>query len=66
MKDLASFSIRSIDHAVEYVNGSVHTNTMENQAFRYNNRRGMDDSERYDLAVRQIVGNAFVTPTQVN
>lgn len=72
-----------IDHAVEYVNGQVHTNTMENfwsllkrglhgtyisvepyhlfryideQAFRYNNRRNMDDSDRFDLAVRQIVG----------
>jgi transposase-like protein len=72
-----------IDHAVEYVNGNVHTNTMENfwsllkrglggtyisvepfhlfryldeQAFRYNNRKDMNDSDRFDLAVRQIVG----------
>jgi transposase-like protein len=72
-----------INHAVEYVNGNVHTNTMENfwsllkrglhgtyisvepfhlfryvdeQAFRYNNRKDMDDSDRFDLAVRQIVG----------
>jgi transposase-like protein len=77
-----------IDHAVEYVNGNVHTNTMENfwsllkrglggtyvsvepfhlfryldeQAFRYNNRKDINgepltDSDRFDLAVRQIVG----------
>ncbi|MBM3811126.1 MAG: transposase, partial [Acidimicrobiia bacterium] len=72
-----------IDHAVEYVNGNVHTNTMENfwsllkrglhgtyisvepfhlfryvdeQAFRYNNRREMDDADRFSLAVTQIVG----------
>ncbi len=72
-----------INHAVEYVNGNVHTNGMENfwsllkrglhgtyisvepfhlfryvdeQTFRFNNRTGMTDSDRFDLAVRQIVG----------
>src|ERR1700735_4328672 len=72
-----------INHAVEYVNGNVHTNTMENfwsllkrglhgtyisvepfhlfryideQAFRYNNRKDMTDADRFDLAIRQIVG----------
>jgi len=72
-----------IDHAVEYVNGSIHTNGLENfwsllkrgmggtyvsvepfhlfryldeQTFRYNNRKNMNDSDRFDLAVRQIVG----------
>jgi transposase-like protein len=72
-----------INHAVEYVNGNVHTNTMENfwsllkrglhgtyisvepyhlfryideQAFRYNNRRNMNDAERFSLAVSQITG----------
>ncbi len=72
-----------INHAVEYVNGNVHTNSMENfwsllkrglhgtyisvepfhlfryideQAFRFNNRKDMTDSDRFDLAVRQIVG----------
>jgi transposase-like protein len=72
-----------IDHAVEYVNGRVHTNTLENfwslvkrglhgtyvsvepfhlfryldeQMFRYNNRKNLDDAGRFDLAVRQIVG----------
>lgn len=72
-----------VDHAVEYVNGHVHTNGMENywsllkrglngtyvsvepfhlfryldeQAFRYNNRKGMNDGERFVLAVSQVVG----------
>jgi hypothetical protein len=72
-----------INHAVEYVNGNVHTNTMENfwsllkrglhgtyvsvepfhlfryldeQAFRYNNRKDMNDADRFDLAIRQVVG----------
>ncbi len=72
-----------IDHAIEYVRGNVHTNTMENfwsllkrglhgtyvsvepfhlfryldeQAFRYNNRRDMTDADRFSLAVSQIVG----------
>ena len=74
----------AIDHAVEYVNGNVHTNTMENfwsllkrglhgdyisveayrlfryideQAFRYNTRKGLGDSQRFALAVSQITGN---------
>lgn len=29
---------------------------LDEQAFRYNNRKEMDDSGRFDLAVRQIVG----------
>jgi len=72
-----------IDHAVEYADGAVHTNTMENfwsllkrgisgtyisiepfhlfryldeQAFRYNNRKDMTDSDRFVLAASQIVG----------
>jgi transposase-like protein len=72
-----------INHAVEYVSGNVHTNTIENfwsllkrglhgtyvsvepfhlfryideQAFRYNNRKGRDDLGRFKLAVSQIVG----------
>jgi transposase-like protein len=71
-----------IDHAVQYVDGNVHTNAMENfwsllkrglhgtyisvepfhlfryldeQVCRYNHRK-MTDAERFDLAVRQIVG----------
>ena len=72
-----------INHAVEYVNGKVHTNGMENfwsllkrslhgtyvsvepfhlfryideQAFRYNNRKDMNDADRFSLAVSQIIG----------
>ncbi len=29
---------------------------IDEQAFRFNNRKGMNDSDRFDLAVRQIVG----------
>lgn len=80
---LNEFEHQVIDHAVQYVDGKVHTNGLENfwsllkrglngtyvsvepfhlfryldeQAFRYNNRRDMNDAERFDLAVRQIVG----------
>jgi transposase-like protein len=76
-----------VDHATCYVDGRVHTNTLENfwslvkrqlhgtyvsvepfhlfryldeQMFRFNNRATKDnplnDSDRFDLAVRQIVG----------
>ena len=72
-----------IDHAVEYVNGRVHTNGMENfwcllkrglcgtyvsvepfhlfryldeQAFRYNNRKKLDDAGRFNRVLSQIVG----------
>jgi len=71
-----------INHAVEYVNGNVHTNAMENfwsllkrglhgtyvsvepfhlfryideQAYRFNNRK-LTDAERFDIAVKGIVG----------
>jgi transposase-like protein len=71
-----------INHAVEYANGNVHTNSMENfwsllkrglhgtyisvepfhffryldeQTYRFNNRH-MTDAERFDLAVKGIVG----------
>jgi hypothetical protein len=29
---------------------------LDEQAFRYNHRKGMDDGDRFDAAVRQIVG----------
>ncbi len=72
-----------IDHAVEYVRGKVHTNTIENfwslvkralhgtyvsvepyhlyryldeQMFRFNNRKKMTDSQRFALAMSQIGG----------
>jgi transposase-like protein len=72
-----------INHAVKYVDGMIHTNSMENywsllkrgingtyvsvepfhlfryldeQSFRYNNRKELNDAGRFDLAVSQIVG----------
>jgi transposase-like protein len=72
-----------INHAIEYVNGNVHTNGMENfwsllkrslkgtyvsvepfhlfryvdeQAFRFNNRGPMNDSDRFTYVMRKIVG----------
>lgn len=80
---LGEFEHQVVDHAVEYVNGKVHTNGMENfwsllkrglngtyisvepfhlfryldeQTFRYNNRKEMDDLDRFRLAMSQIVG----------
>jgi transposase-like protein len=80
---LSEFRHEVINHAVAYVNGNVHTNTMENfwsllkrglhgtyvsvepfhlfryldeQAFRYNNRQGMNDGERFTYAMRKVVG----------
>jgi transposase-like protein len=41
------FQHQVIDHAEAYV---------DEQVFRYNNRQGMNDSDRFDLAVSQIVG----------
>jgi transposase-like protein len=72
-----------VDHAVQYVNGHVHTNGLENfwsllkrgisgtyvsvepfhlfryldeQMFRYNNRKELDDTDRFNLAVSHIAG----------
>src|SRR5438094_8743975 len=72
-----------IDHAVQYIDGRVHTNALENfwsllkrgiagtyvsvepfhlfryldeQMFRFNNRKDLDDAGRFDLAVSQIIG----------
>jgi transposase-like protein len=80
---LDEFEHQVIDHAVQYVDGKVHTNGMENfwsllkrglngtyisvepfhlfryldeQAYRYNNRKEMDDFDRFRLAMTQIVG----------
>lgn len=79
----ARYAHQVIDHAVEYVNGHVHTNGMENywsllkrglngtyvsvepfhlfryldeQAFRFNNRKDMKDADRFVLALSQVVG----------
>lgn len=72
-----------VDHAVQYVDGNVHTNTLENfwallkrgisgtyvsvepfhlfrhldeQAYRYNFRKDMDDFDRFKMAASQLVG----------
>jgi transposase-like protein len=79
----SDYAHQVVDHAVQYVDGRVHTNGLENfwsllkrgisgtyvsvepfhlfryldeQMFRYNNRKGLDDSGRFNLAVAQIVG----------
>jgi transposase-like protein len=77
------YAHKVIDHAVTYVDGAVHTNSLENfwsllkrgihgtyvsvepfhlfryldeQTFRYNSRKDLDDAGRFSLAVSQIVG----------
>jgi transposase-like protein len=72
-----------INHAIEYVNGNTHTNTIENfwsllkrglhgtyvsvepfhlfryideQAFRYNNRKEMNDGDRFSAVVSHVAG----------
>lgn len=77
------YAHKVVDHAVEYVNGRVHTNGLENfwsllkrgisgtyvsvepfhlfryldeQTFRYNNRRNKDDQARFELAMRSVFG----------
>jgi transposase-like protein len=79
----ADYQHAVINHAVEYVNGNVHTNAMENfwsllkrglhgtyistepfhlfryideQAFRFNNRKEMNDCDRFKLALSKITG----------
>src|ERR1700719_567805 len=77
------YAHKVVDHAVQYVDGNVHTNTLENfwsllkrgisgtyvsvepfhlfryldeQAYRYNFRKDMDDFDRFKLAASQMVG----------
>ena len=77
------FVHETVNHAIEYVRGDVHTNSLENfwsltkrnlsgtyvavepfhldryvteQVFRYKNRK-MTDADRFDLAVKGMVGN---------
>jgi hypothetical protein len=79
----AHYEHQVVNHAIEYVNGNVHTNGLENfwsllkrtlagtyvsvepfhlcryvdeQAFRFNNRKPMDDGDRLTYAMRKIVG----------
>jgi transposase-like protein len=84
---LDEFEHEVVDHAVEYVKGTYHTNGCENfwsllkrslhgtyvsvepfhlfryldeQSYRFNNRR-ITDAERFDLAVRGIVGKRLMS-----
>ncbi len=79
----SDYAHQVVDHAVEYVNGRIHTNGLENfwsllkrgiggtyvsvepfhlfryldeQTFRYNNRKNMSDSDRFALALSQVTG----------
>lgn len=80
---LDEFQHQVVDHAVQYVDGQVHTNGCENfwsllkrglngtyisvepfhlfryldeQTFRYNNRKEMNDYDRFRLALSQVTG----------
>jgi len=77
------YAHKVVDHAVQYVDGRVHTNGLENfwsllkrgisgtyvsvepfhlfryldeQTFRFNNRKDMNDGQRFQLAMSQISG----------
>ncbi len=79
----SQYAHKVVDHAVEYVNGRVHANGLENfwsllkrgiggtyisvepfhlfryldeQTFRYNNRKNMSDADRFDAVLSQIAG----------
>jgi len=79
----SDYAHQVVDHAVQYVDGRVHTNGLENfwsllkrgisgtyvsvepfhlhryldeQTFRYNTRKDMNDSERFELAMSQVFG----------
>lgn len=79
----SEYAHKVVDHAVEYVNGRVHTNGLENfwsllkrgiggtyvsvepfhlfryldeQTFRYNNRKNMSDADRFSAVLSQIAG----------
>jgi transposase-like protein len=79
----ADYAHRVVDHAVEYVNGMIHTNGLENfwsllkrgiggtyvsvepfhlfryldeQAFRYNNRKNKSDADRFSMVLSQVAG----------
>jgi transposase-like protein len=79
----SDYAHQVVDHAVEYVNGQIHTNGLENfwsllkrgisgtyvsvepfhlfryldeQTFRYNNRTGMNDADRFSAILSQVAG----------
>jgi transposase-like protein len=82
-----------VNHAVEYVRGNVHTNTLENfwsllkrglhgtyvsvepfhlfryideQAFRFNNRKDSGDADRFSEVVRRISGKRITYKELIN
>jgi transposase-like protein len=79
----SDYAHQVVDHAVEYVNGRIHTNGLENfwsllkrgisgtyvsvepfhlfryldeQSFRYNNRKDMNDQARFEAAMQNVAG----------
>jgi hypothetical protein len=79
----STYAHQVVDYAVQYVDGRVHTNGLENywsllkrgisgtyvsvepfqlfryldeQTFRYNNRKELDDAGRFALALSRITG----------
>jgi transposase-like protein len=79
----SDYAHQVVDHAVEYVNGRIHTNGLENfwsllkrgingtyvsiepfhlfryldeQTFRYNNRKNMNDQARFEAAMKNVAG----------
>jgi transposase-like protein len=79
----SDYAHKVVDHAVQYVDGRVHTNGLENfwsllkrgisgtyvsvepfhlhryldeQTFRYNNRKDMNDGQRFELAMSRVFG----------
>jgi transposase-like protein len=79
----SDYAHQVVDHAVEYVNGRIHTNGLENfwsllkrgingtyvsiepyhlfryldeQSFRYNNRKNKDDQARFEAAMKNVAG----------
>jgi transposase-like protein len=79
----SDYAHKVVDHAVQYVNGRIHTNGLENfwsllkrgingtyvsvepfhlfryldeQTFRYNNRKNMSDADRFSAALSQVAG----------
>jgi transposase-like protein len=79
----SDYAHKVVDHAVQYVDGRVHTNGLENfwsllkrsisgtyvsvepfhlhryldeQTFRYNNRKDMNDGQRFELAMNHVFG----------
>ena len=79
----SEYAHKVVDHVVEYVNGRIHTNGLENfwsllkrgingtyvsvepfhlfryldeQSFRYNNRKNMTDADRFSMVLSQVTG----------